>query len=189
MTQVITTVGYGDITPAKTRGQVFVGLYVTVSFFVIAVLMSEMQTVVMGKVAAYKDSLAKDAARIANLRTSIEGESAPLPEATEQSPSQSSPSKSAVLKPEKPDPAPLLTSVAIFLGVAAVWATFYANYPGEGKSWAQATYMALITLTTVGFGAITPVTEGGMVLVPSSCSLEPPHLSTSSRPSRPSYSR
>merc|ERR1740138_851678 len=57
MTQVITTVGYGDITPAYPRGQVFVGAYVTLSFFVIALLMAEMQEIVMDTVLKYKQNL------------------------------------------------------------------------------------------------------------------------------------
>merc|ERR1719440_1346645 len=42
MSQIITTVGYGDITPAKTRGQVFVALYVIGSLFIIAMLMNQL---------------------------------------------------------------------------------------------------------------------------------------------------
>merc|ERR1719352_1455436 len=42
MAQVITTVGYGDITPAKIRGQVFVGLYVLGALFIIAMLISDL---------------------------------------------------------------------------------------------------------------------------------------------------
>merc|ERR1719157_70863 len=42
MSQVITTVGYGDITPAKIRGQVFVGLYVLGALSVIAMLISDL---------------------------------------------------------------------------------------------------------------------------------------------------
>ena len=42
MSQVITTVGYGDVTPARQRGQVFVGFYVITSFLVIAVMMSNL---------------------------------------------------------------------------------------------------------------------------------------------------
>merc|ERR1719241_2864 len=41
MSQIITTVGYGDITPAKPRGQVFVALYVLGALFVIAMLVSQ----------------------------------------------------------------------------------------------------------------------------------------------------
>lgn len=37
------------------------------------------------------------------------------------------------------------------------------RYPGEGKTWFQAVYMSVITLSTVGFGAFTPNTTGGMV--------------------------
>merc|ERR1719506_2551385 len=47
MSQVITTVGYGDITPAKPRGQVFVGMYVLMSLFVIAMLVSDLVAHVM----------------------------------------------------------------------------------------------------------------------------------------------
>jgi len=142
MTQVITTVGYGDITPAKPRGQVFVGLYVCLSFFVIALLMSEMQSVVMNKVAKYKEEMMTESAR--------EREA-------------SSPSRAMAFKPERPPFAPLLTSLGIFAGVAAVWASFFHFCPGEDKTWMEAIYMSLITLTTVGFGAITPTTEAGML--------------------------
>merc|ERR1719378_1775818 len=41
MSQVITTVGYGDITPAKVRGQVFVGLYVLGALFIISMVVSD----------------------------------------------------------------------------------------------------------------------------------------------------
>merc|ERR1719326_619229 len=41
MSQVITTVGYGDITPAKVRGQVFVGLYVLGAMFIISMVVSD----------------------------------------------------------------------------------------------------------------------------------------------------
>merc|ERR1719504_636502 len=42
MSQVITTVGYGDVTPAKIRGQVFVGLYVIGAMFIIAMVISDL---------------------------------------------------------------------------------------------------------------------------------------------------
>merc|ERR550537_1580352 len=40
--QIITTVGYGDITPAYTRGQVFVGIFVFFSLVLIAGMVSEL---------------------------------------------------------------------------------------------------------------------------------------------------
>merc|ERR1719443_247766 len=42
MSQIITTVGYGDITPAKVRGQVFVALYVLGALSVISMLVSQL---------------------------------------------------------------------------------------------------------------------------------------------------
>merc|ERR1719263_1434968 len=43
------------------------------------------------------------------------------------------------------------------------WICFFVLYPGEGKTWMEAAYMSLITLSTVGFGFFTPITEGGMI--------------------------
>merc|ERR1719238_949491 len=55
MTQVITTVGYGDITPAKIRGQVFVGLYVLGALFVIAMLFSDLTTHMVNMAKQYRE--------------------------------------------------------------------------------------------------------------------------------------
>jgi voltage-gated potassium channel Kch len=140
MTQVITTVGYGDITPAKARGQVFVGLYVVLAFFVIAIVVSEMQAVVLARVQKYKDELAEKAGIRSSDMTNM-----------------------ATFRPEKPSPLALVISVSIFIAIATVWVFFFHFFPGENKTWMEATYMALVTLTTVGFGAVTPVTEGGML--------------------------
>merc|ERR1719171_1416125 len=54
MTQIITTVGYGDITPAKPRGQVFIGIFVLLSILLIADMVSAVTHIVLeqGKQAA-----------------------------------------------------------------------------------------------------------------------------------------
>merc|ERR1711924_296383 len=57
MSQVITTVGYGDITPAKVRGQVFVGLYVLGAMFVISMVVSDVVNQVIESADAYKKHL------------------------------------------------------------------------------------------------------------------------------------
>merc|ERR1719335_1029019 len=57
MTQVITTVGYGDITPAKIRGQVFVGLYVLGALFIIAMLISDLTALMVKTASEYKEKL------------------------------------------------------------------------------------------------------------------------------------
>jgi hypothetical protein len=142
MTQVITTVGYGDITPAKTRGKIFVGVYVVLAFFVIALLVSQLQAVVVSRVNDYKEKLKK--------RMKIETPNSDL-------------SRLARIKPEKPDPTDCFVAAGCFVVIAAIWVIFFHEWPGEEKTWLESCYMALITLTTVGFGAVTPVTEGGMM--------------------------
>merc|ERR1719171_3379295 len=66
-------------------------------------------------------------------------------------------------KPERPSTDGLVSSLSLFFGIAFIWVLFFHYYPGENKTWLEAVYMSLITLTTVGFGAVTPVTEGGML--------------------------
>merc|ERR1719327_875770 len=54
MAQVITTVGYGDIPPAKPRGQVFVGLYVLGALFIIAMVISDLTNHLVEKLESRK---------------------------------------------------------------------------------------------------------------------------------------
>merc|ERR1719161_3022100 len=58
---------------------------------------------------------------------------------------------------------PVYTTLGFFLFCVFVGTCFFHLCPGEGKSWAQGVYMSTITLSTVGFGAFTPVTHSGMV--------------------------
>jgi len=54
-------------------------------------------------------------------------------------------------------------SMMVWLWFVVTWALFFALYPGEDKEWIKAFYMAVITMTTVGFGDVTPNTEGGKI--------------------------
>merc|ERR1719460_2002483 len=56
MAQVITTVGYGDITPAKPRGQVFVGMYVLGALFIIAMVISDLTNHLVQKLEAGRNT-------------------------------------------------------------------------------------------------------------------------------------
>jgi len=163
MTQVITTVGYGDITPAYPRGQIFVGIYVLLSFFVIALLISQMQALVMERVAKYKEKLRQRVTTTTGYGVMGRVLSGELFQGETPSQSSSHDITHGIFKPEKPDITGLLAALGLFAMVGFVWAAFFHLYPGEDKLWLEACYMALITLTTVGFGAVTPVTEGGML--------------------------
>lgn len=141
MSQVITTVGYGDIVPTHRRGQVFVGLYVLGAISVIATFVSNLILRCIKIIRHYrqlemwhvdKESLEK--------KTMYD-----------------------LLAPAKPTGQALMQSMIPFVILDIIWVVFFINFPGEEKHLFEAFYMSLITMTSVGFGAITPVTEGGMV--------------------------
>jgi len=141
MSQLITTVGYGDITPAKIRGQVFVGLYVLGALFVIAMVVSDMTKHVVKMAQDYK-----------NKRWAGPVEEPATPR-----------DLGSLIKPPKPPVTPLLLSMAVFAFIDICWIIFFSTYPGEEKTVFQATYMSVITLSTVGLGWFTPLTEAGMI--------------------------
>jgi len=145
MAQVITTVGYGDITPAKPRGQVFVGLYVLGALFIIAMLISDLTNHMAKMAEEYKEKECREAnAASASARDRDE----PL---------------RLMFKPQRPSVKPLVSAFGAFAMLQVCWIIFFSTYPGEGKNLFQASYMSIITLSTVGFGWFTPVTEAGMI--------------------------
>jgi len=145
MSQVITTVGYGDVTPAKVRGQIFVAFYVLGALFVIAMLLSDLTNHVLAKIEDYKQEL-KDR-QLSARSTGGCAVSNVL----------------ALITPEKPSPKGLFSALAVFAALDICWVIFFSMYPGEGKTLFQAIYMSIITLSTVGFGYFTPITEEGMI--------------------------
>jgi hypothetical protein len=146
MAQVVTTVGYGDIGPAKPRGQIFVGCYVIFSLFVLAMVTEDFVEHVLRVAKEYRRKQIQEEERSARGGTS-EVEVGHL------------------IAPEKPNLQPLLEAIAAFAFFDVTFILFFYLYPGENKAFGEAVYMSLITLGTVGFGFITPVTEGGMVFL------------------------
>jgi len=151
MSQILTTVGYGDITPAHPQGQIFIGLYVVLTLLIIAEVVSDVANLVTSVTEKYiremkgllpapvKEMLAHEGEMHHTLSGMLENKAPPLPW-------------------RKLARSFLVYALSCLIGIA-----FYALHPGEGKDWFQATYMSIITLSTVGFGAITPQTEAGMV--------------------------
>lgn len=58
---------------------------------------------------------------------------------------------------------PLIVAIVCFVSFCVMGWVFFVNYPGEGKTPLEGVYMSVITLSTVGFGVVTPVTEAGKV--------------------------
>merc|ERR1719420_896538 len=69
----------------------------------------------------------------------------------------------SMLAPQKPTVQPLLNAFVVFAFFQICWIMFFWLHPREGKTLFQCAYMSMITLSTVGFGWFTPVTEGGMI--------------------------
>jgi len=141
--QIVTTVGYGDITPAKPRGQVFVGIFVVLSFLLVAGLMSQLATIVLERISEKMalESEEVDVEVMLSARTKeIKRTDIMWTAAT-----------------------PLMHTSAVFSMFLVIGVIFFSQYPGENKTVFQAIYMSFITLSSVGFGAFTPVTHVGMV--------------------------
>eukprot|EP00929_Paragymnodinium_shiwhaense_P068859 TRINITY_DN34717_c0_g1_i1.p1 TRINITY_DN34717_c0_g1~~TRINITY_DN34717_c0_g1_i1.p1 ORF type:complete len:357 (-),score=82.13 TRINITY_DN34717_c0_g1_i1:323-1393(-) len=141
--QIVTTVGYGDITPAYIRGQVFVGIFVVLSFMLIAGMVSQLAALILEKIEKkmHAEEMAQQSSEIIVDKLVVEER------------------KDAV----KIAATPLIQSSFAFGFFVVVGTVFFSQYPGEGKTVPQAIYMSFITLSSVGFGAFTPVTQVGMV--------------------------
>jgi len=160
--QIVTTVGYGDITPAHPYGQVFVGFFVFMAIMLAGQMISELTQL-------YEE-------RIGVLLRKATGAIELMSEKVSRNLTSLRSGGQPDVEPEKPDHVerrawhhvwiaalPMMHSVLAFTFFAVVGATFFVMFPGENKTPLQAVYMSLITLSTVGFGAFTPTTHGGMV--------------------------
>jgi len=145
MAQILTTVGYGDLQmPVTVTGHAFVTCYLIASGLLVATFISK---VVMGAM-AFEQALIEDTmlqavddmAKSATLPGTVLGASR------------------FQLSHEAKD---FLSAFAQWMGCVFVWAAFFVYYPGEEKDWMEAIYMGVVTLTTVGFGDVTPQTSGG----------------------------
>jgi len=140
ISQIVTTVGYGDVTPAQISGQLVIGFYCFVSTILVTQILSDLvnsfENVVETRLSRTLSSprTLDDAAAAAGHRQRL---------------------WAAFL--------PVVQSGTVYLCFVILGLMFFCLYPGEGKTFGQAVYMSTITLSTVGFGAFTPVTHTGMV--------------------------
>ncbi|CAJ1421034.1 unnamed protein product [Effrenium voratum] len=163
--QIITTIGYGDVTVTTYGGMVFMTVYVLLGTVIIAKVVNDVCEAILDSASSRVDeSLAKVEHAMSNrLSTHV----------------------------FSPVTHRLLTAVAVYLIMVAAWVIFFSTYEscscsygvskiagcaadrctetdGATKTWVDSIYMAVITFSTVGFGDFSPKSQLGRVV---SCAL------------------
>jgi len=156
LAQILTTVGYGDITPAFPRGQVWVAANVILALCLYGSCIMEVTDRINQRLTA----------QAAELIAALERASHP-DQSDEEAEAASMRAGKRLMdwnySGAPVDMTPLIKSGTLFLFFCTVGVFFWHFFPGEGKTWLQAVYMSIITLSTVGFGFFNATTEGGKV--------------------------
>eukprot|EP00450_Noctiluca_scintillans_P022194 CAMPEP_0194525556 /NCGR_PEP_ID=MMETSP0253-20130528/61073_1 /TAXON_ID=2966 /ORGANISM="Noctiluca scintillans" /LENGTH=319 /DNA_ID=CAMNT_0039370303 /DNA_START=254 /DNA_END=1213 /DNA_ORIENTATION=- len=152
LAQILTTVGYGDVTPVTTGGQFFVGFFILFSLIIIANVVSEF----LQKCAENTETYATNASMILEKRLG-EGDILEGPRTCSRT--------SMVVNLNRPelDLSRFWATGSAFLFFVLVGVVFFRLCPGEEMPLFEGLYVSVITLSTVGFGAVTPGTEAGKV--------------------------
>jgi len=160
LTQILTTIGYGDITPAMPRGQVVVAVYILCSIIVVTNMFTQVVELIESKLSAktrfyaeiaFMDDDEQVKQRLAEREAYL----------TESARSDGEPTEFDFEEAPVLHHWPLIKSFLLYVTVAGTGILFFSLYPAEGKTFMQATYMSIVTLSTVGLGAFTATTEIG----------------------------
>lgn len=147
MAQVITTVGYGDLVPAQFGGRMFTACYIVLGTLPIASVVSA--------VSDYSLSRSDEVARymVENLSFSSDDAGIPRQRTVRDMVLPKWIAGSAL--------APFLKASLVWSGFVLCGTLFFGMHPEEDKTFADAFYMSVVTLTTVGFGDLHPVSPFG----------------------------
>jgi potassium channel subfamily K len=141
--QILTTVGYGDLTPASPSGRLFVCAYALSALVMVAGLISELA-----------DYLVKKASRdLAQGLNSVQDRI----ESTKGSPPVEGVDEKQKVKPRRR----LLKAIFHFAMLVLSGSFFFSMVPGEERTFEEALYMSVVTLSTIGFGDQVAKTEHG----------------------------
>lgn len=160
MAQVLTTVGHGDISPASAGGQFVVGVYVLFTIVLIADMVSAVVNLAVLSAKGSHFEKISSQRLVKDTPGTLKhpgGLHLRLPRLRLQN--------NDWMKREAPT-LPWQKLFSKFAGFCffVISGTFFYHYcPGEDKTWTQGVYMSVITLSTVGFGAVLPSTEAGKV--------------------------
>jgi len=158
--QIITTIGYGDLLPCDFDGQVFMVFYIvsgiTLVAFTFSVFFAKINDITMDKVEKVTKRLSQRVEYAADMFS--------------ESSWSCSPSRwlnrwlkraSSMLQTIRGSLTPMLSALLQVVTSLVVGTCFFHYYPGSGKTVWEAFYMCIISMTTVGFGGLHPVSEGG----------------------------
>lgn len=176
--QVLTTVGYGDITPAHRRARIFVSIHAMFALAIVVDVLKQTVTVISNWIQLRREKMA----------AAIAGPHAVIHAGQQQSSSPDvtgDPSDPSTLElddglaslvdavstksqDDQPDPlagprSRLRQAALLYVSLSVAGMVFWATYPNENKTWTQGFYLSIITLSTIGFGAFVPETEVGMI--------------------------
>lgn len=173
--QIITTVGYGDLTPSEPAGQVLLASFILFGVVLVGVVFTEGLKVVMrrGERAVVQGLHAKFSKNDEQMQASMDADELSqkkkrgmLPDSMTKCLAEM---EDVIAKDLVSDDTKEMSRALLDFGFSMFPFTifllggtvFFVYYPGEDKTVWQAFYMSCVTLTSVGFGAVTPSTQGG----------------------------
>jgi len=148
MIQIVTTVGYGDITPATSNGRGFMSFYIILSILIVADMVMSTIGSVVSKFHAMELAMAGFLIDQGPGGDSIEGQR-----------------RKWYLK-EKPAVrwGPLLSAVAACNIILLLGTAFHMVNSHPRLSWTDSFYMCTVTASTVGFGDLTEDGDSNQVI-------------------------
>eukprot|EP00450_Noctiluca_scintillans_P024539 CAMPEP_0194521312 /NCGR_PEP_ID=MMETSP0253-20130528/55578_1 /TAXON_ID=2966 /ORGANISM="Noctiluca scintillans" /LENGTH=276 /DNA_ID=CAMNT_0039365659 /DNA_START=157 /DNA_END=987 /DNA_ORIENTATION=+ len=145
MAQIITTVGYGDLVPVHFGGRMFTACYILLATLPIASVVSAVSDYSLSR----SDAVARQFVQSLSFSTGAE-----LPERTVREMMCPKWIHASAL-------APFVKASLVWSGFVLCGTLFFGMHPEEDKTFADAFYMSVVTLTTVGFGDLHPVSQIG----------------------------
>jgi len=166
MAQIITTVGYGDLTPAQPSGFMFTTMYVLTA----VVTFTSLVSVVADAVQKSQEQILKKTVGSIGFNNRRKNPNNPAPLGGLEPRTQGRPEHFRKRLSEKwqtgwlrPDTKAFLMSALLWFAFVLIGTFFFALYGVEEKTLCEAFYMSVITLTTVGFGDKHPVSSSGQI--------------------------